>query len=566
MMSMSETGREPEVSVPGAEPTENLEQLYAESFKNLQEGSLVNGVVIALCADGIMVDIGYKSEGIIPRSEFSEEELKRLKVGERLQVYLEEREDSEGNIILSKEKADRMKVWDQLERIHYKGEIVEGKILSKIKGGMIVDIGIKAFLPGSQIDLRPVRDLDQLVGKTIPVRVIKMNRRRSNIVVSRRVVLEESRDKRKLTALANLQEGQTIQGTVKNITDYGAFIDLGGIDGLLHITDMSWGRVSHPSEVLMIGDKAEVVILKYDREVGRVSLGLKQKTPDPWSNVEEKYRSGSRIKGKVVSIADYGAFVELEPGIEGLVHISEMSWSHDVKHPSKLVTVGGMVDAVILNVDRKGRKISLGMKQIDHNPWEVVEKKYTVGTKIEGKVKSITDFGVFVGLEEGIDGLIHISDISWTKRISHPSELFKKGQNVEAIVLKIDREKERISLGYKQLTPDPWEKEIPEKYKVGQQVQGKVVRVTDFGVFVELEDGVEGLIHVSELGLDPSTKMEEIFKIHDEVTAKITRVDPSERKIALSVRKHTTSSVKKDHALGKEPGRLPSKDERPPEE
>ncbi|MGH7274168.1 MAG: 30S ribosomal protein S1, partial [Nitrospiria bacterium] len=388
----------------------------------------------------------------------------------------------------------------------------------------------------------------------------------SNIVVSRRVVLEESRDKKKMTALANLQEGQTIQGTVKNITDYGAFIDLGGIDGLLHITDMSWGRVSHPSEVLMIGDKAEVVILKYDREVGRVSLGLKQKTPDPWSHVEEKYRSGSRIKGKVVSIADYGAFVELEPGIEGLVHISEMSWSHDVKHPSKLVTVGGMVDAVILNVDRKGRKISLGMKQIEHNPWDVVEKKYTVGTKIEGKVKSLTDFGVFVGLEEGIDGLIHISDISWTKRISHPSELFKKGQTVEAIVLKIDREKERISLGYKQLTPDPWEKEIPEKYKVGQQVQGKVVRVTDFGVFVELEDGVEGLIHVSELGLDPSTKMEEIFKIHDEVTAKITRVDPSERKIALSFRKHTKPSVKKDHALGKEPGQLPSKDNRPPQE
>ena len=553
MMSTSETGRGPESSVPGAEPVENLEQLYAESFKNLQEGSVVNGTVIAICGEGIVVDIGYKSEGMIPRSEFSDEELGRLKVGDRLLVYLEEREDSEGNIILSKEKADRMKIWDQLERIHHKGTIVEGKVLSKIKGGMIVDIGIKAFLPGSQIDLRPVRDLDQLVGKTIPVKVIKMNHRRSNIVVSRRAVLEESRDKKKLTALANLQEGQTVQGTVKNITDYGAFIDLGGIDGLLHITDMSWGRVSHPSEVLMIGDKAEVVILKYDREVGRVSLGLKQKTADPWSQIEEKYRSGSRIKGKVVSIADYGAFVELEPGIEGLVHISEMTWSHDVKHPSKLVTVGGLVDAVILNVDRKGRKISLGMKQIEHNPWELVEKKYSVGTRIEGKVKSITDFGVFVGLEDGIDGLIHISDISWTKRISHPSEIFKKGQNIEAMVLKIDREKERISLGYRQLTPDPWEKEIPEKYKVGQQVQGKVVRVTDFGVLVELEDGVEGLIHVSELGLDPSTKMEEIFKVQDELTAKITRVDPSERKIALSVRKHTKSSMMKDHTAGKEP-------------
>jgi small subunit ribosomal protein S1 len=398
------------------------------------------------------------------------------------------------------------------------------------------------------------------------VKVIKMNHRRSNIVVSRRAVLEENRDKKKLTALANIQEGQTVQGTVKNITDYGAFIDLGGIDGLLHITDMSWGRVSHPSELMMVGDKVEVVILKYDREVGRVSLGLKQKTPDPWSNIEEKYRVGSRVKGKVVSIADYGAFVELEPGIEGLVHISEMSWSHDLKHPSKLVTVGNVVDTVVLNLDKKGRKISLGMKQFEHNPWDVVEKKYTVGTKIEGKVKSITDFGVFVGLDEGIDGLIHISDLSWTKRINHPSELFKKGQSIEAVVLKIDREKERISLGYKQLTPDLWEHEIPEKYKVGQQVQGKVVRVTDFGVFVELEDGVEGLIHVSEMDLDLPAKIEDLFKVQDEVTAKITRVDTTERKIALSVRKHGKSFSKKEHPSGKESGRFSGKDKRNPRE
>jgi len=564
--SMNETGHDSEVSSPQSAEIENLEKLYADSFKNLQEGSILNGTVIAICADGIIVDIGYKSEGIIPRSEFSEEELKRLKVGEKLPVYLEEREDSDGNIILSKEKADRMKIWDDLERLHCKGEIVEGKVLSKIKGGMIVDIGIKAFLPGSQIDLRPVRDLDQFVGKTIPVKVIKMNHRRSNIVVSRRAVLEENRDKKKLTALANIQEGQTMQGTVKNITDYGAFIDLGGIDGLLHITDMSWGRVNHPSELMMVGDKVEVVILKYDREVGRVSLGLKQKTTDPWSHVEEKYRVGSRVKGRVVSIADYGAFVELEPGIEGLVHISEMSWSHDLKHPSKLVTVGNVVDAVILNVDKKGRKISLGMKQIEHNPWDMVEKKYTVGTKIEGKVKSITDFGVFVGLDEGIDGLIHISDLSWTKRINHPSELFKKGQSIEAVVLKIDREKERISLGFKQLTPDPWEREISEKYKVGQQVQGKVVRVTDFGVFVELEDGMEGLIHVSEMDLEPSAKIEDLFKVPDEVTAKITRVDTTERKIALSVRKHGKGFSKKEHPSGKESGRFSGKDKRNPRE
>lgn len=555
MMPMNEAGHGPDTSVSGAEQIDNLDQLYAESFKNLQEGTIVNGTVIAVCPDGIMVDIGYKSEGIIPRDEFSEEELKNIKVGEKLQVYLEEREDSEGNIILSKEKADRLKLWDQLERIHQKGEVVEGKVMSKIKGGLIVDIGIKAFLPGSQIDLRPLKDLDQWVGKTIPVKVIKMNHRRSNIVVSRRVVLEESRDKRKQTALANLQEGQIVQGTVKNITDYGAFIDLGGIDGLLHITDMSWGRVNHPSELMMVGDRVEVIILKYDREANRVSLGLKQKTPDPWNQVEGKYPVGSRVKGKVVSITDYGAFVELEPGVEGLVHISEMSWSHDIKHPSKLVSVGSLVDVVVLNVDRKGRKISLGMKQTEQNPWDLVERKYSVGTKVEGKIKSITDFGVFVGLEEGIDGLIHISDLSWTKRISHPSEVFKKGQTLSAVVLKVDREKERISLGYKQTTQDPWESEIPEKFKVGDTVQGKVVKVTDFGVFVELEDGVEGLVHVSEMDLESSAKVEDAFKVGDELVAKITKVDPVERKIALSIRKQTRPSGKKERGSGRFSGK-----------
>jgi small subunit ribosomal protein S1 len=564
VMFTSDTGQESENPIQSPEQLENLDQLYADSFRNLQEGSVVNGTIVAICSDGIIVDIGYKSEGIIPRAEFSGDELRSLKVGEKLQVYLEEREDNEGNIILSKEKADRMKIWGDLERIQQRKEIIEGKVLTKIKGGMIVDIGIKAFLPGSQIDLRPVRDLDQLVGKTIPVKVIKMNHRRSNVVVSRRAVLEESRDKKKLTALATLQEGQVIQGMVKNITDYGAFIDLGGIDGLLHITDMSWGRVNHPSEILMVGDKIGVVILKYDRESGRVSLGLKQKTPDPWGQVEEKYQVSSRVSGKVVSITDYGAFVELEPGIEGLVHISEMSWSHDVKHPSKLVSVGSMIEAVILNVDKKGRKISLGMKQIEQNPWDVVEKKYTVGARIDGKVKNITDFGLFVGLEEGIDGLIHISDISWTKRISHPSEMFKKGQSIEAVVLKIDREKERISLGYKQLTPDPWEHGLPEKYKAGQDVQGKVVRVTDFGVFVELEEGVEGLVHVSEMDLDPSAKLEEMFNVEDPVTATITRVDTTERKISLSIRKDAKALTAQSDEPEEDSGDVAGKAEKTP--
>ena len=518
----------------GTELTE-MELMYAETFKELEEGSILEGSVVAIQAEGVVVDIGYKSEGIVPREEFAPEELSALKVGDRFLVYLEEREDSEGNMILSKEKADRMKIWGDLERIFEKGEVIEGKVLTKIKGGMMVDIGIKAFLPGSQIDLRPVRDLDSLIGKTYQMKIIKMNHRRSNVVVSRRVVLEENRDRRKQQAMATLQEGQIIDGQVKNITDYGAFVDLGGIDGLLHITDMSWGRVAHPSELFMVGDRAKVMILKYDRETGRISLGVKQLKPDPWQQVEEKYPVGSRVRGKVVSLVDYGAFVELEPGIEGLVHISEMTWSHEIKHPSKLVAVGDQVEAQVLNVERKGRKISLGMKQVAANPWEVVETKYPVGSVIEGKVKSLTEFGVFVGLDEGIDGLIHVSDLSWTKRVTHPGDLFKKGQAVKAVVLRVDKDKERLSLGYKQLTPDPWESDIPKRYQVGQDVKGKVVKITDFGAFVECEDGVEGLIHMSEMNLE-GQKLEERYKVGDEVTARVIRVDSGERKIALSIR------------------------------
>jgi small subunit ribosomal protein S1 len=405
-----------------------------------------------------------------------------------------------------------------------------------------VDIGVKAFLPGSQIDLHPVRDLDALVGKTFPVKIIKINHRRGNIVVSRRLLLEESRDKRRQTTLSSLKEGQLIQGTVKNITEYGAFIDLGGIDGLLHITDMSWGRVNHPSEMFTVGDKVEVIVLKYDRETGRISLGLKQKSPDPWTNVGAKYTVGARVRGRVVSLTDYGAFVELEPGVEGLVHVSEMSWTHEVRHPSRLVSVGDQVEAAVLNVDPNSRKISLGMKQTAPNPWDIVETKYPIGTRIEGKVKSLTDFGAFVGLDEGIDGLIHISDMSWTKHIKHPSELFKKGQKVEAVVLKIDKEKERLSLGYKQLSRDPWEDEIPQQYKVGATANGKIAKITDFGIFVELPGGVEGLIHVSEIPLEPQVRLEARFRLQDEVTAKIIKVDRDERKIALSLREHQRDS------------------------
>ena len=522
-----------------------LAALYEETFRNFEEGTITEGSVVAVGRDKVIIDIGYKSEGVIQADQFSPEELQGLKVGDRVQVYIEEREDAEGNLILSKEKADKMKIWEDLEKSYKDEAIVEGRVLSRIKGGMMVDIGVKAFLPGSQIDLHPVRDLDSLVGRTYQLKIIKINHRRGNVVVSRRVLLEESRDKRRQSTLATLKEGQLIQGMVKNITDYGAFIDLGGIDGLLHITDMSWGRVSHPSEVFTVGDKVEVIVLKYDRDTGRISLGLKQKTADPWTSVDTRFPVSSRVRGRVVSLTDYGAFVELEPGVEGLVHVSEMSWTHEVRHPSRVVSVGDEVDAVVLNVDANNRKISLGMKQTAPNPWDMVESRYPAGTRIEGKVKSLTDFGAFVALEEGIDGLIHISDMSWTKHIKHPSELFKKGQKVEAIVLKIDKDKERLSLGYKQLSGDPWVEEIPARYRVDETVTGKVTKITDFGIFVELQSGVEGLIHISETGLEPQARLEDKFKLSDEVAAKIIRVDADERKIALSLREHQIDSERR---------------------
>ena len=519
-----------------------LAALYEETFKNLEEGTITEGRIVAVTKDKVVVDIGYKSEGMIPNDQFSTEELQNIKVGDRLQVYIEECEDADGNLVLSKEKADKMKIWEELEKLFNDGKSIDGKIVARIKGGMMVDIGVKAFLPGSQIDLHPVRDLDGLVGRTFPLKIIKINHRRGNVVVSRRVLLEETRDSKRKTTLSTLKEGQLIQGVVKNITDYGAFIDLGGIDGLLHITDMSWGRVGHPSEMFNIGDKVEVSVLKYDRETGRISLGLKQKSADPWTGVASKYAIGTRVRGRVVSLTDYGAFIELEPGVEGLVHVSVMSWTHEVRHPSRVVSIGDQVEAAVLNVDSASRKISLGMKQTAPNPWDMVEGKYAIGTRIEGKVKSLTDFGAFVGLEEGIDGLIHISDMSWTKHIKHPSELFKKGQKVEAVVLRIDKEKERLSLGYKQLKSDPWDDEIPNRYAVGDVAVGKVSKVADFGIFVELDGGVEGLIHISEAGLDQQAKLEEKFKLQDEVTAKIIKVDREERKIALSLRDHQMDS------------------------
>jgi len=516
-----------------------LAAMYEETFRNFEEGTITEGRVVAIQKDRVIVDIGYKSEGVIPMNQFLPDELSTLTVGDKIQVYIEQREDSDGNLILSKEKADKMKIWEELEVSHRDEKEVQGKVISRIKGGMMVDIGVKAFLPGSQIDLTPVRDLDGLVGKTFPFKIIKINHRRGNVVISRRALLEETRDKKRQTTLSTLAEGQLIEGTVKNITDYGAFLDLGGIDGLLHITDISWGRVGHPSDMFSVGDRLEVLVLKYDKDSGRISLGLKQKTADPWMDIASKYPEGSRVSGKVVSLTDYGAFVELEPGVEGLVHVSEMSWTHEVRHPSRVVAVGDAIDAQVLHVDQQGRKISLGMKQTAPNPWDIIQSRYPVGTRIEGKVKSVTDFGAFVGLDEGIDGLIHISDMSWTKHIKHPSELFKKAQRVEAVILRIDKEKERLSLGYKQLTPDPWETEIPSRYQVGATTSGTVAKIADFGVFVELEGDVEGLIHISETGQDSQGKLEEMFKVGEPVTAKVVKVDCEERKIALSVREYS---------------------------
>lgn len=517
--------------------SEELEKLYEESLKHIQEGEIVRGRVVHIGRDTVLVDVGYKSEGTIDLDEFPDHG-SELQVGEEVDVLLEEKEDSEGQVVLSKEKANRIKVWDEISQRYDRDEVVEGVVIARIKGGLTVDIGLKAFLPGSQIDLRPVRNLDKLIGEKLQMRIIKLNKRRGNIVLSRRVLLEEERQHAKEKTLASLAEGQTVEGVVKNITEYGAFIDLGGIDGLLHITDMSWGRVSHPSELFAIGDNVTVMVLKFDQEHERVSLGLKQTTPDPWTNVAEKYPEESRVSGKVVSITDYGAFIELEEGIEGLVHVSQMSWARRTRHPSKIVNIGDTIEAVVLSVDKERKRISLGMKQIEPNPWTTVDERYPVGGEIEGKVRNLTDFGAFIALEEGIDGLIHISDMSWTQRVKHPSEILKKGQRVCAVVLNVDKENERLSLGLKQMEPDPWTL-VETKYQVGQEVRVKIVKITNFGAFAELEDGVEGLIHLSELGQGKVTDPEEIVSVEQELDTKIIKIEAATRKIGLSIRAMT---------------------------
>jgi len=526
------------------EESKDFMEMYEESLRSLQEGELVKGEIVQIDKEFILVDIGYKSEGQIPIHEFIDSEGNlTARVGEKVDVLLERREDENGIILLSKDKAAKIKIWDDIKRIYERNRTVRGKIVSRIKGGMTVDIGLQAFLPGSQIDLKPVRDFDALIGTVQDFKILKYNKRRGNIVLSRRAILESERSELREKTLDRLENGAVLEGVVKNITDYGLFIDLGGIDGLLHITDMSWGRVGHPSEMYQVGDTITVKILNFDRETERVSLGLKQLKPDPWTNAEETYPIGTRIHGKVVSLADYGAFVEVEEGIEGLIHISEMSWTRKIRHPSQIVRVSDLVDAVVLNIDPPNKRISLGLKQVEPNPWDIIGEKYPVGTTIEGKIKNITDFGIFIGIDEGIDGLVHISDISWTKRIKHPSELYKKGQEVQAVVLNIDKESERFSLGIKQMTTDPWE-QVPERYRPGTRVTGTVTNITDFGVFVELEEGIEGLIHVSELSKDKGSNPLSRFKVDDVIQAKVINVSRHDKKIGLSIRKLEESEEK----------------------
>ncbi len=515
---------------------EDFAELVESSFHKVQEGEVVTGTVVQVTAEHVMIDVGSKSEGQIPLEQFLDEKGRlTVSVGNEVQVFLEDTEESSGQVRISKTKADKIRIWDEIAEVCDTEKTIAGKVIARVKGGLQVDIGVSAFLPGSQVDLRPVRNFEKYIGETFEFNVLKYNRKRGNIVLSRRPLLEKSKQKKKDLILSALEGSGIFTGTVKNITDYGAFVDLGGIDGLLHITDMSWGRINHPSDILKVGDQIQVKVLKFDQEKERVSLGLKQTQADPWENVEDSYPIGSKWTGKVVSITDYGVFIELDKGVEGLVHISEMAWTKKPRHPSKMVQVGEEVDVMVLNVDKDQKRISLGMKQLKPNPWDVIAERYPEGTKIEGKIRNVTDFGIFVGIDEGIDGLVHISDISWTQRIRHPGELYKKGQTVQAVVLNIDKENERFSLGIKQIHEDPWET-IPDRYPPGAKVHGRVTSVTDFGVFLEIEEGIEGMIHVSELSKERVNSPADFTREGEELTAMVLKVNKKDKKIALSVK------------------------------
>ena len=510
---------------------------WEETQQKVIEGEIVQGTVLAVNKDVVIVDIGYKSEGVINAAEFSDHEGGlTVSPGDVIDVYIDQAENENGLCELSKEKADRLKIWDEIAEACENEELVEGVITGRVKGGLTVDIGVKAFLPGSQVDLRPVRNLEKYIGQRFHFKVIKFNKKRGNIVLSRRALLEKQREALKRQTLASLEEGMLIDGVVKNITDYGAFIDLGGIDGLLHITDMSWARINHPSEMFEVGQSVRVKVLKYDPERERVSLGMKQNSEDPWTSVDTRYHIGQRVSGKVVSLADYGAFIEIEEGVEGLVHVSEMSWTKRVKHPSKLVSVGDEVEAMILEIDSRAKRISLGMKQVETNPWDVLQEKYPPGTKVSGVVRNITNFGVFIGIEDGIDGLCHVTDMSYSHRDKSPTELFEKGQEVEAVVLSIDPEKERFSLGIKQLIGDPW-MNIHSKYPRGSVQTGKVTKLLDFGAIIELDEFIEGFLHISEVADEKIDSIHSVLTEGGDIEVKIISIIPEERKLGLSVKR-----------------------------
>ncbi len=519
-----------------ADEYRKLLELYDESMRNLTEGEIVTGRIIGVTSNAVIVDVGYKSEGLIPIEEFTDRggELS-VKVGEDIDVLLEKTEDLEGHVLLSYSKALRMRRWTEVERAYKDGRIIKGRITDRIKGGLTVDVGLRAFLPGSLVDIKPVKNLESLRGQELEFKVISLDRRRNNIVLSRKAVLETELVKKKAETLKRLEEGARLRGTVKNITDYGVFIDLGGIDGLLHITDISWGRVNHPSEHFTVGDEVEVVVLKFDPDTERVSLGYKQRSDDPWTLVDKKYPIGSRVQGRVVSIVDYGAFVEIEEGVEGLIHVSEMSWTKKVVNPAKILEVGDEVAAIVSELDMDQRRISLSLRQTERNPWEELEDTHPEGSVIEGKVRNLTEFGAFVEITDGIDGLIHVSDMSWTKRVKHPSEVLKKGDTVKARITNIDVENQRVSLSIKEFMPNEWE-EFADKHNPGDTLEGKVVNVTDFGLFIDIYNGLEGLAHVSEIEVPAGAKLEDYYKVGDWVRTRILRVEEEEKKVGLSMR------------------------------
>ncbi len=533
-----------------------LEQ-YKQSLEGIEEGKVVKGRILKITDKEVFVDVNFKSEGIIPLVEFKD--VASYKVGDQIEVFLEQVEDSEGQLILSKSRADFLRVWDNIYQAFEKQETVEGRILRRIKGGVVVDLfGVDAFLPGSQIDLRQIPDMDSLINKTFKFRVIKVNKARRNIVVSRRVILEEDRNQQREKILAELEKGQIREGTVKNITDFGAFIDLGGVDGLLHITDMSWGRVNHPSEIVALGDKVKVKVLDFNENKERISLGLKQLTEHPWKGIEDKFPEGSRVRGKIVSITDYGAFMELEKGIEGLIHISEMSWTQHIKHPSKIVGIGDIVEAVVLKVDKENQKISLGFKQLEPDPWSNVTAEFPVGTIVKGKVRNIAAFGAFVELKEGVDGLVHISDMSWTKKVNHPGELLRKGDTIDVKVLDIDVDKRRISLGIKQLTDDPWA-DLAKEYSVGTESEAEVARILDRGMIVNLSATVEGFIPLNQLG-QSLNHPSEVYKVGDKAPVEVVEFDMEGRKIILSIVeyfKDKEENLWKEYETAHEPKKMP---------